>query len=88
MKITRLGGNTMTIELSKATILFSYNTPVAAFVAGRGFLRCAERYSKTTTKHINSWLMKNDAALGGMAGILVTEVPQKEIADLMKGGAV
>lgn len=70
----------MTIELAKATVFFSYDTPVAAFVAGRGFLRCGERYSKTTTKHINAWFAKNGAALHG------TVVPQQEIADLMKGG--
>jgi hypothetical protein len=83
MKITQLGNNQMTIQLSNSTVFFSYDTPVAAFVSGRGFFRCAEGYSKTTTKHINAWFAKNGAALHG------TKVPQQEIADLLtKGGAV
>ena len=37
-------------------ILFSYQTPVAAFVSGRGYVRTAKYFSKTTSKHINHWV--------------------------------
>lgn len=42
-------------------VLFSYSTPVAAFVAprwrsGGGYIRTEEKYSATTTDHINEWL--------------------------------
>lgn len=39
-----------------AVILFSYQTPVAAQLAKGGFVRTAEFYSPTTTRHINKWL--------------------------------
>lgn len=36
-------------------VLVSYETPVAAIISGQ-CLRTSERYSVTTTRHINSWL--------------------------------
>lgn len=59
-------------------VLFSYNTPVAYDVStanGMVFYRTEQFYSKTTTKHINSWLPKEDAL----------EVPQSEIDALVEG---
>jgi hypothetical protein len=86
MKITQLGGNRMTIELANATVFFSYNTPVAAFVQGQGFLRCSERYSVTTTKHINKWLSQESSSM--LTPCVAFAVPQQEIAALLtKGGA-
>ena len=43
----------------EATILFSYETPVA-FKQGRNFYRTQKHHSKTTTRHINTWLRLND----------------------------
>jgi hypothetical protein len=37
-------------------IFFSYETPVAAFVPGRGFIRTKTKHSLTTSQHINKWL--------------------------------
>jgi hypothetical protein len=56
MKIVKTGANTTVIELNNGVeILVSYSTPVAAFVPGEGYLRTEEKYSKTTTRHINQW---------------------------------
>ena len=38
-------------------VRFSYPTPVAAFVPGRGYLRTDRFYSSTTSKHINAWII-------------------------------
>lgn len=39
-------------------VFFSYSTPVAAFVPGRGYIRTDVFYSTTTSKHINKWTEK------------------------------
>lgn len=48
-----VGSNQTEIECHNGvTILYSYRTPVAAFVPGKGALCTTQRYSKTTSKHI------------------------------------
>jgi hypothetical protein len=37
-------------------LLTSYGVPVAGFVPGRGYVRTVERYSVTTSKHVNAYL--------------------------------
>lgn len=60
MKLTPIAANATEIELPSGTaIFFSYQTPVAAFVPGRGVLRTDKFFSKTTTKHINGWIKNN-----------------------------
>lgn len=44
-----------------ATLFFSYETPVAAFVPGRGFFRTTETFSRTTSRHVNQWLRAEGA---------------------------
>ena len=44
------------IETDDARILFSYRTPVAAFVFGEGFVRTDKYWSVTTSRHINKWI--------------------------------
>ena len=59
-------------------VLFSYNTPVAYSVVtpeGKLFFRTGQFYSRTTTKHINSWLPKDQAE----------EVEQSVIDDVVNG---
>lgn len=57
MKLNKLGPNQTEITTAEGTIvLFSYNTPVAANLSTGGFIRTAEHYSVTTSKHINRWL--------------------------------
>jgi hypothetical protein len=63
MSLKVLGSNQTQITKSDGTrILFSYSTPVAAYVPGRGYIRTATSYSKTTAKHINAWLSGTKAA--------------------------
>lgn len=40
-------------------VLFSYATPVAAFVPGRGYLRTTTSHSVTTSRHVNAWAGKD-----------------------------
>ncbi len=56
MKLRNVGSNMTEVETDKARILFSYSTPVAAYVQGRGYVKTAKHYSTTTTRHINKWL--------------------------------
>ena len=59
MKLKPQGANQTTLELADGiVILFSYETPVAAFVPGRGYLVTDQYYSRTTSKHITQWLMR------------------------------
>ena len=57
-------------------VFFSYETPVAAFVSGRGILRTEEKFSRTTTKHINAFIERTNPKS------TVTIVPQAEIENL------
>lgn len=59
-KLKLLGPNRTEIRIGDHIIFFSYETPVAAFWANSPFdtawVRTAERYSRTTSKHIGQWL--------------------------------
>ena len=75
MNIKQLAPNQTEIRKDDGTIIFvSYETPVAAFVDGFKWIRSAEKYSVTTSKHVNKWL----------AGLNTTTVPQSEIDALME----
>lgn len=73
MKLTKISNNAHTLLLADGTeILFSYETPVAAFVHNFGLnrSRCRFRwiktevsYSRTTSKHINAFLPDTEKAL-------------------------
>lgn len=57
MTLRNIGSNQTTIEKSDGTvILYSYSTPVAAHVPGKGYLRTRRHFSTTTSKHINKWI--------------------------------
>lgn len=56
MKLKQLGSNMTELDLGFAQVFFSYETPVAARLTDGSLVRTAERYSVTTTKHINKWL--------------------------------
>ena len=69
MKLIPLASNQTQLELNDGTvILFSYKTPVAAFVPGQGYLRTNHKWSSTTTKHINKWL-RGASRLRGAIGV-------------------
>jgi len=57
MKIEKINTNVTKVYLKGWTVLFSYNTPVAAVeVSTWKFYRTSEFHSVTTSKHINQWL--------------------------------
>lgn len=64
MRLKPLGRNVTELTLNDGTIvLFSYETPVAAWLDDNGpehnlspFIRTRKFWSKTTSKHINEWL--------------------------------
>jgi hypothetical protein len=56
MDIRRLGSNQTLVYLNNGNVvLFSYNTPVAAYVTGRGYVQTNQHYNMTTTKHIHQF---------------------------------
>jgi len=72
-----IGANQTEINLgSGVSVLVSYQTPVAAFVSGRGFLRTTGN-TRTTSKHISQWI--GDKKRGEV-------VSEDEIKALMSGG--
>lgn len=59
MKLKQLGANRTELTMQDgAIVLFSYETPVAAFVPGQGYIVSAVHYSVTTSKHIGQWIPK------------------------------
>ena len=70
MKLTKISNNVHTILLANGTeILFSYETPVAAFVRSFGplnqscWIKTKVSYSRTTSKHINAFLPDTEKAI-------------------------
>lgn len=55
MQLTQIAPNQTEVETSQASILFSYRTPVAAYIFGEGFVKTEQYWSVTTSKHINKW---------------------------------
>ena len=62
MKEKKTGQNVKELYADDGTVfLLSYDVPVAAYVPGIGYVRTEERFSQTTTKHVNNWLRANEA---------------------------
>lgn len=59
MKLTNIGSNMTEIEVNGKSILFSYKTPVAGW-DDMGAFRTDEKFSATTSKHINKYLGGKD----------------------------
>lgn len=57
MKLRPLGSNMNEVEVNGKSILFSYQTPVAGY-DDQGAFRTEEKFSVTTSKHINIYLGK------------------------------
>lgn len=71
MKIKNLGANKTVVSFDNGTEVFiSYETPVAAFISGRGYIKTSKKWSVTTSKHITQW-----------AGRQVTETEEQEFFD-------
>lgn len=59
MKLNSIGSNQTEIEKPNGVmVLYSYTTPVAAFVPGKGGLVSNHYYSVTTSRHINKALVR------------------------------
>lgn len=55
MKLKPVGSNQTEVELQNGvTILYSYQTPVAAFVPGKGALCTNKKWSSATSRHIRA----------------------------------
>lgn len=81
MKIAKLGNNeTELVFDNNVRILFSYQTPVAAYIPQRGFIKTSHRFSVTTSKHVSRWLTDN--------GVFETAEPvhQSELERLANNG--
>ena len=78
MQLTPIASNMTEVETSEARILFSYRTPVAAYVFGEGYVRTEKWWSVTTSRHINKWL---DLRYGETA----KEVSQTYLDKLVQG---
>ena len=75
MKSYNVGSNQTEVKLHNGTtVLYSYSTPVAAFVPGRGGLFSSKKYSATTSRHISKAIWR--------WGCNKTVVDQTEIDDI------
>jgi len=55
--IEHIGSNQTEVERGHLTILVSYQTPVAVWDRKEKiYFRTSEKYSRTTSKHINRWI--------------------------------
>ena len=72
MQLTPIASNMTEVETSEARILFSYRTPVAAYIYGEGYVKTDKWWSTTTSRHINKW--------GAKEG---TEMPQSLLDSLV-----
>jgi hypothetical protein len=56
MKLKNIAANQTVLELNDGNeVFFSYQTPVAAFVSGEGYVATETQYSKTTSRHIGNY---------------------------------
>lgn len=55
MKINQVGSNQTEVQQAGGVaVLYSYETPVAAFVPGRGAVCDETKYSRTTSRHVSA----------------------------------
>ena len=77
MQLTPIATNMTEIETDSARVLFSYKTPVAAYVYGVGYIKTDKFWSVTTSRHINKWIGSKD--------VRVRLVTQSYLDDLVQG---
>ena len=75
MQLTPIASNMTEVETKEARILFSYRTPVAAYVFGVGYVKTDKWWSVTTSRHINKWI----------DGVPAKEVAQTYLDNLVQG---
>ena len=58
MRLRQLAANQTEVALPcGAVVFFSYETPVAAMLPSGQYIRTEQKYSVTTSKHLNKWLV-------------------------------
>lgn len=72
--IKRRQGAATILTIGETEVLFSYETPVAAFIPDKGYLQTNINYSRNTTKHINQYL----------SGTYAEVVPQSVINQVVR----
>ena len=82
MQLTPIASNMTEVETSEARILFSYRTPVAAYVFGRGYVKTEKFWSVTTSRHINKWI-DMDMPISGYVAVTTEKVPQTYLDKLV-----
>ena len=82
MQLTPIASNMTEVETSEARILFSYRTPVAAYVFGRGYVKTEKFWSVTTSRHINKWI-DMDMPISGYVAVTTEKVPQTYLDNLV-----
>ena len=82
MLLTPIASNMTEIETDDARILFSYRTPVAAYVFGRGYVKTEKKWSVTTSRHINKW-MDMDMPITGTVAVTPEKVAQTYLDKLV-----
>jgi len=78
MQLTPIASNMAEVETPDARILFSYRTPVAAYIFGEGFVKTEKFWSVTTSRHINKWFKDGHDDLPEFK-----EVPQSRLDSLV-----
>ena len=75
MKLRSSGSNQTECPFNDgAKILFSYETPVAAYLPERGYIKTSKKWTATTTRHIDNWSPE-----------CAKSVPQQELSNLGEG---
>ena len=82
MKIKQLASNMTELQSGDCRILFSYETPVAAYITNQGLYRTSKKWSVTTSKHIGKW------DIAKWSDYPYQEQPQEWFDDLLSGVAV
>jgi len=55
MKLKQIAANQTVLSIGNNEVFFSYETPVAAFVSGEGYVATDKFFSKTTSRHIGNY---------------------------------
>ena len=61
--IKSLAKNKTELHIRGMIVLYSYSTPVAVYIPNQGYFVTNTYYTKTTTRHINSWVGSNPKTL-------------------------
>ncbi len=71
-----MSNNIKIVEFGQNVILYSYGVPVAAFVPGTGFVKRAQRYSKTTSAHANAFVANKFGTASPRTSVTVVDDEQ------------